>query len=204
MLAAKAHIVCIMTETMIRSKRSAKTNRKTGNGTAEARSKHILATMLAFRDGNFSVRLPSDWDGIDGQIAAVFNQVVSHEDRLSHETERLSRAIGREGRLTQRMSVPGAIGGWAAKVDCFNSLLDDLVRPTTQIARAIGAVGKGDLGQAIELEVDGRPLKGEFLRAAKVVNSMIEQLAVFTSEVTRVAREVGTEGKLGGQARVRG
>jgi HAMP domain-containing protein/signal transduction histidine kinase/DNA-binding response OmpR family regulator len=204
MLAAEAHIVCIMTETMIRSKRSANTKWKTGKGTAEARSRHILATMIAFRDGNFSVRLPSDWDGIDGQIAAAFNQVVSHEDRLSHEAERLSRSIGREGRLTQRMSVPGATGGWAAKVDCFNSLLDDLVRPTTQIARTIGAVAKGDLAQAIELEVDGRPLKGEFLRSAKLVNTMIEQLAVFTSEVTRVAREVGTEGKLGGQARVKG
>ena len=189
---------------MIRSKRPAKTNRTTGNGTAEARSRHVLAMMLAFRDGNFSVRLPSDWDGIDGQIAAAFNQAVSHEDRISHETERLGRTIGREGRLTQRMSVPGAIGGWAAKVDCFNSLLDDLVRPTTQIARTIGAVAKGDLGQTIELEVDGRPLKGEFLRSAKLVNAMIEQLAVFTSEVTRVAREVGTQGKLGGQARVKG
>jgi HAMP domain-containing protein/signal transduction histidine kinase/CheY-like chemotaxis protein len=193
-----------MTETMIRSKRSTKTKRQTGNGTAEARSRHILATMLAFRDGNFSVRLPSNWDGIDGQIAAAFNQAVSHEARLSHEAERLSRSVGRQGRLTQRMSVPGAIGGWAAKVDCFNSLLDDLVRPTTQVARTIGAVAKGDLSQAMELEVDGRPLKGEFLRSANLVNTMIEQLHVFTSEVTRVAREVGTDGKLGGQARVKG
>src|SRR5258707_11154070 len=102
------------------------------------------------------------------------------------------------------MSIPGAIGEWAAKVDCFNSLLDNLVRPTTEISRTIGAIAKGDLGQSIELEVDGRPLKGEFLRLARLVNAMIEQLAVFTSEVTRVAREVGTEGKLGGQAAVPG
>src|SRR5260370_734471 len=101
------------------------------------------------------------------------------------------------------MSVPGAIAGWAAKVDCFNTLLDDLVRPTTEISRTIGAVARGDLGQSMELEVDGRPLEGEFLRSAKLVNTMIEQLAVFTSEVTRVAREVGTEGKLGGQAQVK-
>jgi signal transduction histidine kinase/CheY-like chemotaxis protein len=148
--------------------------------------------------------LPSDWDGIDGQIAAAFNQALSHEDQLSREVMRLARTVGRDGRLKERMSVPGTTGGWAAKIHEFNTLLDDLARPTTEIARTIGAVAKGDLGQSMELEVDGRPLRGEFLRSAKLVNSMIEQLAVFTSEVTRVAREVGTEGKLGGQARVKG
>src|SRR5713226_9122734 len=190
--------------TIPHSKKSAKANRLTGNGSMEIRSRRMLATMVAFRDGNFSVRLPSDWEGIDGQIATAFNQALSHEDQLSREVERLSRIVGREGRLTQRMSVPGATGGWAAKADCFNTLLDDLVRPTTEISRTIGAVAKGDLAQSMELEVEGRPLKGEFLRSAKLVNGMIEQLAVFTSEVTRVAREVGTEGKLGGQAQVKG
>jgi len=116
----------------------------------------------------------------------------------------VSVAVGKEGRLQQRMSVPGATGEWAQKVDSLNTLLDDLVRPTTEVARAIGAVAKGDLGQSMELEVDGRALRGEFLRSAKLVNTMIEQLSVFTSEVTRVAREVGTEGKLGGQAKVKG
>src|SRR5215468_6222068 len=186
-----------------RDNRKAKANRPTEKASIEARSRRILAAMVAFRDGNFSVRLPSDWDGIDGRIAAAFNQALSHEDQLSREMARLSRAVGREGRLRQRMSVPGAIGGWAAKVDCFNALLDDLVRPTTEISRTIGAVAKGDLGQSMELEVDGRLLRGEFLRSAKLVNAMIEQLAVFTSEVTRVAREVGTEGKLGGQAQIK-
>jgi HAMP domain-containing protein len=143
---------------------------------AEPRSRQMLASMLAFRDGNFSVRLPSDWDGIDGQIAAAFNQAISYEDRLSREVERLSRTVGREGQVKQRMSVPGAIAGWAAKVDCFNALLDDLVRPTTEISQAIGAVARGDLGHSIELEVDGRPLKGEFLRSAKLVNTMRQQL----------------------------
>jgi CheY-like chemotaxis protein len=176
----------------------------TADAPAEARSRQMLASMLAFRDGNFSVRLPSEWDGIDGQIAAAFNQAISYEDRLSREVERLGRTVGREGRLKQRMSVPGAVAGWAAKVDCFNALLDDLVRPTTEISRTIGAVARGDLGQSMELEVDGDPLEGEFLRSAKLVNTMIEQLAIFTSEVTRVAREVGTEGKLGGQAQVKG
>jgi signal transduction histidine kinase/DNA-binding response OmpR family regulator/HAMP domain-containing protein len=185
-----------MAETMI--------PQSTGDAPAETRSSQMLATMLAFRDGNFSVRLPTEWDGIDGQIAAAFNQAVSHEDRLSREVARLTRTVGRAGQLKQRMSVPGAIGGWAAKVDCFNTLMDDLVRPTAEISRTIGAVARGDLGQSMELEVDGRPLEGEFLRSARLVNTMIEQLSVFTSEVTRLAREVGIEGKLGDQAQVKG
>ncbi|MDZ4813041.1 MAG: HAMP domain-containing protein [Pseudomonadota bacterium] len=106
--------------------------------------------------------------------------------------------------MRQRMLLPGSLGGWAQDVGFINTLMDDLVRPTTEVARTIGAVAKGDLGQSMELEVDGRALKGEFLRSAKLVNTMIEQLSVFTSEVTRVAREVGTEGKLGGQAKVKG
>jgi signal transduction histidine kinase/HAMP domain-containing protein len=164
----------------------------------------MLAAMLAFCDGNFSVRLPADWDGADGQFATAFNRAVSREDQVWREVRRLSRAIGREGRLRERMHVPGAPGGWAANVDYLNRILDDLARPTAEISRTIGAVAKGDLGQSMALEVDGHPLKGEFLRSAKLVNAMIEQLAVFASEVTRVAREVGTEGKLGGQAQVKG
>ena len=102
------------------------------------------------------------------------------------------------------MNVPEGLGGWADEVAAINTLIDDLVWPTTEVTRAIGAVAKGDLGQSMALEVDGRPLEGEFLRSAKLVNKMIDQLSVFTSEVTRVAREVGTEGKLGGQAEVKG
>jgi HAMP domain-containing protein/signal transduction histidine kinase/DNA-binding response OmpR family regulator len=171
---------------------------------AGARSERILASMLAFRDGDFTVRLPTNWSGTDGRIAGAFNQALRNEDRIAQEMTRLSMTVGEEGRLKQRMSLPGAIGGWATTVNSLNTLLDDLVRPTTEIARTIGAVAKGDLGQSMELEADGRALKGEFLRSAKLVNTMIEQLSVFTSEVTRVAREVGTEGKLGGQAQVKG
>ncbi|MCE9603265.1 MAG: HAMP domain-containing protein, partial [Planctomycetia bacterium] len=171
---------------------------------AEQRSRQVLTAIMAFRDGNFSVRLPGNWLGIDGRIAEAFNQTIDHEEQISNEIKRLSVSVGKEGRLKQRMTLPGAIGGWAAKTESINTLLDDLVRPTSDVARAIGAVAKGDLSQSMELEVDGRALKGEFLRSAKLVNTMIEQLSVFTSEVTRVAREVGTEGKLGGQAQVRG
>ena len=116
----------------------------------------------------------------------------------------MSHAVGKEGKLKQRMSLPRAVGGWADEVEAINTLIDDLVWPTTEVTRAVGAVAKGDLGQSMALEVDGRPLEGEFLRSAKLVNKMIDQLSVFTSEVTRVAREVGTEGKLGGQAQVKG
>ena len=171
---------------------------------AETRQRQLLSAMTAFRDGDFSVRLPAEWAGVDGRIAEAFNQAIGHKERLRDEVGRVTSTVGREGRLRQRMSLPGAMGDWAVTVDSFNTLIDDLVRPTTEIARTIGAVAKGDLSQSMDLEVDGRPLKGEFLRSAKLVNSMIEQLAVFTSEVTRVAREVGTEGKLGGQAKVRG
>ncbi len=171
---------------------------------AEARSRRVLAALLAFSKGEFSSRLPAEWSGTDGLIAEAFNDAIANAQRVTDEAARLSSAVGKEGRLSQRMSSPGALGSWSAQVDSLNTLIDDLVRPTTDIARTIGAVAKGDLGQSMELQVDGRALKGEFLRSAKLVNSMIEQLSVFTSEVTRVAREVGTEGKLGGQAKVKG
>ena len=174
------------------------------DGATERRLRAMLAAMQAFRDGDFSARLPTQWAGTEGRIAEAFNQIIVHEDRVSKEVTRLSMVVGKDGRLRQRMSLPGAMGQWATRVDAWNTLLDDLVRPTTEVARTIGAVAKGDLGQSMELEVDGRQLKGEFLRSAKLVNTMIEQLTVFTSEVTRVAREVGTEGKLGGQAEVKG
>ncbi|HET9267490.1 MAG TPA: HAMP domain-containing protein, partial [Vicinamibacterales bacterium] len=174
-----------------------------GHDTADARNEMLLAAMVAFRDGDFSVRLPTHWPGADARLAEAFNQAIGHTERMSSEITRLSATVGKEGRLRQRMSLPGATGGWAAECESFNTLIDDLVRPTAEIARTIGAVARGDLGQSMELEVDGRELKGEFLRSAKLVNTMIEQLALFAAEVTRVAREVGTEGKLGGQAQVK-
>jgi len=176
----------------------------TPSSTDEFFAKQLLSAMLAFRDGDFGVRLPSDVTGVSGKIADAFNEIVAVSDRRAQETRRVSRAVGKEGKLKQRMSVPGVIGGWADEVAAINMLIDDLAWPTTEVTRAVGAVAKGDLGQSMALEVDGRPLEGEFLRSARLVNSMIDQLSVFTSEVTRVAREVGTEGKLGGQAQVKG
>jgi HAMP domain-containing protein/signal transduction histidine kinase/CheY-like chemotaxis protein len=175
-----------------------------GDQSIESRLRLILAAIEAFRDGEFGVRLPTDWTNTEATIAAAFNQAIAQKQRISGEMTRLRETVGKQGRLRQRMSLPGAVGGWAGDVDSINTLIDDLVRPTTDIARTIGAVAKGDLAESMELEVDGRGLKGEFLRSAKLVNTMIQQLSVFTSEVTRVAREVGTEGKLGGQAQVKG
>src|SRR5258705_8870699 len=173
------------------------------NGHDRRFSTDLLTVLMRFRDGDFAARLvPSD--GLDGKIAEVFNEIASVSDRRSSEVVRICRVVGKEGKLKQRMTVPGAIGGWADEVLALNRLIDDLVWPTTEVTRAIGAVAKGDLGQAIALEVDGRPLEGEFMHSAQLVNRMIDQLSVFTSEVTRVAREVGTEGKLGGQAQVKG
>jgi HAMP domain-containing protein/CheY-like chemotaxis protein/signal transduction histidine kinase len=171
---------------------------------ADAFSRQLLAALIDFRDGEFSVRMPSDLVGIPGKIADVFNDVVAISQRRATEVARVSRMVGKEGKLRERMAVPSLLGARVDEVTAINMLIDDLVWPTVEVTRAVGAVAKGDLGQSISLEVDGRPLEGEFLRSARLVNSMIEQLSVFTSEVTRVAREVGTEGKLGGQAQVRG
>src|SRR5918995_4746473 len=167
-------------------------------------SRALLSAMLSFRAGDFAARMPADLLGVEGKIADAFNDVVALSERRARETARVSRAVGKEGKLRQRMTVPGVVGGWSNEVEAINTLIDDLVWPTTEVTRAVGAVAKGDLGQSMALEVDGRPLEGEFLRSAKLVNKMIDQLSVFTSEVTRVAREVGTEGKLGGQAQVKG
>jgi len=164
----------------------------------------LLGVMLAFKQGDFSVRLPNDLTGVNGKIADAFNDIALVSERRAHETARVTRAVGKEGKLKQRITLAGLSGGWADEVNALNTLIDDLVWPTTEVTRAVGAVAKGDLSQAMALEVDGRPLEGEFLRLARLVNNMIDQLSVFTSEVTRVAREVGTEGKLGGQAQVKG
>jgi signal transduction histidine kinase/HAMP domain-containing protein/CheY-like chemotaxis protein len=178
-----------------------------GDGRRPGRSldrAQLLSALLSFKKGDFDVRLPIDLDGVDGKIADAFNEVVEQNQRLSEEIERISRVVGKEGKISQRASIGEVTGSWADSIDSVNALISDLVHPTSEIARVIGAVAKGDLGQTMALEIEGRPLAGEFLRTAKTVNTMVEQLGSFASEVTRVAREVGTEGKLGGQAKVRG
>ncbi len=164
----------------------------------------LLQGLLALKQGDFSHRLPSDLVGIEGKLADTFNDVVAINQRMAQELERTSHTVGRQGRLSQRASLGDVGGSWAASIDSVNTLIDDLVHPTTEMSRVIGAVAKGDLSQTMALETEGRPLEGEFRRTAITVNTMVDQLGSFASEVTRVAREVGTEGKLAGQAQVRG
>jgi HAMP domain-containing protein len=164
----------------------------------------LLKTLIAFKDGDFSARLPVNLDGVAGKIADTLNDIFKLNERMASEFARISRAVGKEGKISQRASLGSAFGGWAECLDSVNGLIGDLVQPSTEVARVIGAVAKGDLSQTMALEVDGRSLKGEFLHTARVVNTMVAQLNSFASEVTRVAREVGTEGKLGGQAVVQG
>jgi CheY-like chemotaxis protein/signal transduction histidine kinase/HAMP domain-containing protein len=167
-------------------------------------AKLLLKTLTALKKGDFSVRLPSDWAGVNGKIADTLNEVIEINDRLAKEMERVSRVVGREGKITQRATPPVAHGSWVSLVESVNTLIDDLVQPTTEMSRVIGAVANGDLSQMMAPEVDGRKLQGEFLRVVKLVNAMVTQLGSFASEVTRVTREVGTEGKLGGEAKVKG
>jgi HAMP domain-containing protein/signal transduction histidine kinase/DNA-binding response OmpR family regulator len=164
----------------------------------------LLAALLAFKGGDFSIRLPIGFEGMDGKIADAFNDVIERNERMSKELERLSRVVGKEGKISQRAEMGEVTGAWKESVESVNALIGDLVHPTSETARVIGAVAKGDLSQTMALEIEGRPLAGEFLRTAKTVNTMVEQLGSFAAEVTRVAREVGTEGKLGGQAKVKG
>ncbi|MCU1291290.1 MAG: sensor hybrid histidine kinase [Bryobacterales bacterium] len=167
-------------------------------------AKELVAVLVAFRKGDFSARLPVDQTGIAGKIADTLNEIFELNETMANELSRISTAVGKEGKINQRAFLATGSGGWGACVNSVNSLISDLVQPSTEIARVIGAVAQGDLSQKMSLEVEGRPLQGEFVRTARVVNTMVDQLNSFSSEVTRVAREVGTEGKLGGQAVVTG
>jgi HAMP domain-containing protein/CheY-like chemotaxis protein/GAF domain-containing protein len=180
--------------------------RTASNGTVEIRKQDLQELVDALRrarDGESDVRL-SQKSGAMGDVARVFNQLSERREAITQEVSRVSRVIGREGRMTERAAVRGAKGGWKDTVDSVNTVIEDLVRPTVEIARVLDAVAEGDLSQKMSLKIEGRPVRGEFHRIGTTVNAMLEQLSSFASEVTRVAREVGTEGVLGGQARVKG
>src|SRR5579862_2058822 len=162
----------------------------------------ILASLQTVRDGDFSARLPGTWTGIAGKIADTFNEIVAANQHMAGELKRVGHVVGKEGKTRERTRFHESRGAWGEMEISVNTLVEDLLRPTAEVTRAIAAVAQGDLTQTVRLDVDGRPLEGEFLRSANLVNTMIQQLGVFTAEVTRVAREVGTEGKLGGQAQV--
>ncbi|HYV20238.1 MAG TPA: HAMP domain-containing protein [Verrucomicrobiae bacterium] len=163
----------------------------------------LLSGLQAVRDGDFSFRLPGHWTGLEGKIADTFNEIVASNAQIASELERVGSLVGKRGQTRQRVQFKETSGAWGQMESSVNTLIDDLLWPTTEVTRALAGVAKGDLLQTVRLDVDGRPLEGEFLRSATIVNTMIQQLSVFTSEVTRVVREVGTDGKLGGQAQIR-
>jgi HAMP domain-containing protein/CheY-like chemotaxis protein/signal transduction histidine kinase len=181
-----------------------KSNGAHSNGQASGELAAILASLQTMRDGDFSVRLPGAWTGLPGKIADTFNEIVAANQHMANELKRVGLVVGKEGRTRERTRFHESKGAWGEMETSVNTLVEDLLRPTTEVTRAIAAVAQGNLTQTVRLDVDGRPLEGEFLRSATIVNTMIQQLGVFTAEVTRVAREVGTDGKLGGQAQVPG
>ncbi|MFF3516433.1 HAMP domain-containing protein [Streptomyces sp. NPDC002573] len=186
--------------------------RSARNGTTAvdtAALNRLLAALASMRDGNFRKRLTVSGDGVMAEIAAVFNEVADRNLHLTGELARVRRVVGREGKLTERLETGACEGSWASAIDASNALVDDLVRPVSEVSRVLSAVAEGDLSPRMELrtpepEGTGHPLRGEFLKVGRTVNNLVDQLSTFTDEVTRVASEVGTEGKLGGQARVRG
>ncbi|WP_198290352.1 HAMP domain-containing protein, partial [Salinispora pacifica] len=163
----------------------------------------LTEALRRVRHGDLKVRLPHR-SGRAGELADAFNEVVSLQERQCHDLRRISRIVGRDGRLAERLDDEDLDGSWAEGQQAVNSLIEDLGRPTIEIARVIAAVARGDLSQHVALELDDRPLRGEYLRIGRTVNAVVDQLSSVADEVTRVAQEVGVEGKLGGQADVRG
>src|SRR6202035_4969493 len=166
--------------------------------------KELLGVLTEVKNGNFSVRLPIDKMGMAGKICDTLNDIISLNEKMMIEFTKAGNIIGKQGKLTQRIEVPAAKGSWSAGVESLNVLISDLVHPTIEIAHVIGSVAKGNLSQQMPQEIGGHTLQGEFARIGKEVNDMVKQLNLFSMEVTRVAREVGSEGKLGGQAKVKG
>jgi HAMP domain-containing protein/signal transduction histidine kinase/DNA-binding response OmpR family regulator len=167
-------------------------------------SRQLLKVLMEVKNGNFAVRMPIDEVGLNGKICDTLNDIIVLNERMMFEFTKAGNIIGKQGKLTQRIEVPNAKGSWGTGVDSLNTLISDLVHPTIEIAHVISSVAKGNLSQEMPLEIGGHALKGEFSRIAKEVNDMVKQLNLFSMEVTRVAREVGSEGKLGGQAKVKG
>ena len=168
----------------------------------ESDLRRLLAAMREMKEGDFNVRLPVSDVPLLADIADEFNAIAKLNTRLCDEMTRVSKTIGRQGQMNDRASIGPVTGGWRSTVESVNILITDLASPTTEIARVLTAVAQGDLNQKMVLEIDGKPVQGEFLRIATTVNTMVDQLGSFADELTRVAREVGTEGKLGGQAEV--
>ena len=180
------------------------TNAASARSRCEDQMAVLLRALTALKKGDGSFTLPDDWEGAAGKVADVYRDLQDLSLRMADQLETLSRKVGKEGKLSRRGEMGDVRGFWKTKIDSVNMLIDDLVLPLSETSRVIGAVAQGNLSQTVALEFEGQPLQGEFLRQAKTINKMVDQLGSFASEVTRVAREVGTDGKLGGQARVKG
>jgi hypothetical protein len=195
------------TKTRGGKRRTATTRRgdgSNGDGDVTTDLQMLLYALRDMRDGQFDVRLPESDEPLMREIAGTFNEIAERNEKTTSEIVRVSTTIGREGQMNERASIGRVTGGWATIMSSINSLITDLVAPTTEVARVLTAVAEGDLSQKMVLEIDGKSVQGEFLRIGTTVNKMVDQLSGFASEVTRVAKEVGTEGKLGGQAHVPG
>ncbi|MFF7238092.1 HAMP domain-containing protein [Streptomyces collinus] len=166
---------------------------------AEQELRRLLAGLTAVRDGDFGTRLPDDASGLMGDIATVFNGMVDQLSVFTSEVTRVAREVGTEGTLGGQAEVPGVSGTWADLTDSVNAMAGNLTTQVRDIAQVATAVAKGDLSQKIDV-----PARGEILQLKETVNTMVDQLSAFADEVTRVAKEVGTEGRLGGQAQVPG
>jgi HAMP domain-containing protein/signal transduction histidine kinase/CheY-like chemotaxis protein len=173
--------------------------RRAAQGVAEPELRQLLAGLTAVRDGDFGTRLPGDGEGLLGEIATVFNGMVDQLSLFTSEVTRVAREVGTEGRLGGQAKVPGVSGTWADLTDSVNAMAGNLTTQVRDIAQVATAVAKGDLSQKIDVDA-----RGEILELKETVNTMVDQLSSFGAEVTRVAREVGSEGRLGGQAEVPG
>ena len=136
----------------------------------------LLGALISLRKGDFNVRLPNDWVGLRGKVADTFNDVMDQLEGMTNEVGRISRVVGKEGKIKQRASSGSLRGSWGGTIDSVNALISDLAHPTSEMARVVGAIAKGDLSQTMALDINARPLEGEFLRTAKTVNRMVEQL----------------------------
>jgi len=166
--------------------------------------KELLKVLSSVKNGRLDVRMPVTQAGINGRICEVLNDIIEMNERLVAEISSAEITIGKRGNLSKRIELPDAKGEWASGVNSLNNLISDLTSPTLEIAGMINSVANGDLSKHIPLEISGHPLKGEFLRIAKESNQMLSKLRLFSMEVTRVARQVGSEGKLGEQAKIKG
>jgi HAMP domain-containing protein/signal transduction histidine kinase/CheY-like chemotaxis protein len=170
----------------------------------ELDKKELLKVLTALKNGNFSNKLPIDKEGVTGKIYDTINEIIDFNNETIKQFKRVENVLGIKGNLNERIEVIEGKGKWTEGLNSLNSLIADLVQPTNEIASVIRSVAKGNLNNKMPLDIGGKPLRGEFLRIAKEVNDMVKQLNIFSMEVTRVAKEVGSEGKLGGQAKAKG